>query len=353
MMRVTPTLALAALAVALAPGCASASTIILRPSGTQQMQAPWAVSPPGTPADVTLADPVIQPAAPPLTGATLTAGAGINAYTKVTLPTPSIPAGATPTAVTTWVYFSVGAPQALTASLSAGDALLQFIPGPAAWHSFKVSPVPSAAQLAHLVLSLRTDGIPIGPAMKVYAAYVQIDVADAARPAGPAGASPSAAQPGDDAGDDGGSSAGDDVADDPIGTSGPVTSATISAPATVQLAAGAKAVPVQVACPADQGGPCRGRVRIELAPAATTRKVKSKAKDRAARCARGCRVLGDSSFTIAAGKKAPVKVRLRPASFKLLPRGRTVKARVTVTSRDQSGKLSTVTRAIAIHRARY
>ena len=48
-----------------------------------------------------------------------------------------------------------------------------------------------------------------------------------------------------------------------------------------------------------------------------------------------------------------VRVRLRPAAFKMLPRGKTVKARVTVTSRDQSGRLTTATRAIALHRARY
>jgi hypothetical protein len=349
-MRLTPFLVVALLAAAVAPGAASAATIIVRPNATTMVQVPWAVSPAGQ-ADVTLADAVTQPAAPSLTGATLTAGPGLNAYSKVSLPTPNVPAGATPSAVTAWVYASIGVGQALTVSLSSGDTMVQFFPGPAAWHSFKLSPVPTAAQLSHPVLSLRTDGFPIGPATKVYAAYVQVDLPDAAHPAG--GAAPATsggAQPADD-GESGGDD-GDATTDDgPAGPSGPVTSATVSGPATIQMPASAKAVPVQVACPADQGGPCRGRVRIELAPAAATRKAKSKA--RAARCARGCRVIGDSSFTIAAGKKAPVKVRLRPAAFKVLPRGRTIKARVTVTSRDQSGRLTTVTRAIAIHRARY
>jgi hypothetical protein len=90
-------------------------------------------------------------------------------------------------------------------------------------------------------------------------------------------------------------------------------------------------------------------VRIELAAA----EAKRGAKARAARCARGCRVIGDSPFTIAAGKQRPVRVKLRPAAYKALPRGRTVRAQVTISSRDQRNRAVSVTRSVAIHRARF
>ena len=93
-------------------------------------------------------------------------------------------------------------------------------------------------------------------------------------------------------------------------------------------------------------------MRIELVASAPAGKARGRAKARSARCARGCRVIGDAPFTVAAGKRKPVRVRLKTAAYKLLPRGRTVKARVTISTRDQRGRPTSVTRAIAIHRAR-
>jgi hypothetical protein len=326
-------LALAAIALGAVP--AGASTVIVRPNATTKLDLAWAVTT-GKTADAVLADVVTHTATPVTSGDQLTAGFGPGSAT-VSFPAPSLPAGATPTAVTAWVYASVGILQMLTPSVWSGaDRLAQtsWLPGSAAWRSIPLSPAPGVDRLSAMTLDLRTDGLIGITNTKVYAAYLQVDAVSADKVAGPAATlTGPAADDGEDAGE----------------AAPAAASPTVVGPATVELPASAKAVPIGVSCPAETAGGCRGRVVLELAPApAKTRGRKA----RAARCARGCRVIGESGFTVAAGKQKPVRVKLRRAAFKTLPRGATVKARVSVSSRDRRGRLTTATRNISIHRAR-
>jgi len=71
---------------------------------------------------------------------------------------------------------------------------------------------------------------------------------------------------------------------------------------------------------------------------------------RSARCARGCRVIGQSSFTIAAGGHKPVKVKVRRTAMTLIPRGHAARVRITVTSRDAKHRATTSTRTVTVRR---
>jgi hypothetical protein len=342
-MRAVPALLLVVALLALGAAPAGAATVIVRPNATAQLDPVWSVSSGGT-ADGALADAITHAVTPTASSDRLTAGFGPGSAT-LSFPAPSLPAGATVTGATAWVYSSVGILQLLTPSVWSGsDRLAQttWLPGAAAWRSIALKP--SAAQLSGLTLDLRTDGLIGLSNSTVYAAYMQVDATTPDRVAATGSAAP--ADAGDDAGDD-----GEDAAAPQAAAPG---AATVVTPATVELPATAKAVPVEVGCPADAVAPCRGRVRIELlATAPAKKKARGRAKARSARCARGCRVIGDAPFTVAAGKRKPVRVKLKTAAYKLLPRGRTVKARVTVSSRDQHGRLTSATRSIAIHRARF
>jgi hypothetical protein len=338
-MRTVPVLVLTLVALALGSVPAGASTTIVRPNATTKLDLAWAVTT-GKTADAVLADAVTHTGTPSTSGDQLVAGFGPGSAT-VRFPAPSLPAGATPSAVTAWVYASVGILQLLTPSVWSGsDRLAQasWTPGSAAWHSIALSPAPTADQLAAMTLELRTDGLIGITNTHVYAAYLQVDAASVDRTSGPAvtATGPATGDTADPAGDD--------------APAGATAAPTILTAATVELTASATAVPVSVTCPAGTPGGCRGRVVIQLAPApAKTHGTKA----RAARCGRGCRVIGDSPFTIAAGKQKPVRVTLRKAAYKMLPRGKTVKVRVTVSSRNGRNRVTSVTRTIAIHRARF
>jgi hypothetical protein len=356
-MRYSLTLALALVAAALGAATASADTTIVRPSATALINAPWSVSPIGGDAAAVLADAVTAPAVPSTTGDLLSAGTGSGAYVGVTLPAPSLPAGATPTAVTAWIYAGVGSTQNLTPSLWTGSTLLgwtSYTAGPAAWHSFTLSPTPSAAQLTQLTLVLRTDGNAGVPPTKVYAAYLAVDT-----PAAPGGApaaggavgveTPDAAATSDtpdaETGQPATAGLGRALTDDaPLAELAPPI--VIAAPPIIDLPVQAKALPVSLSCPADADGACRGTVQIQLLGAPPARRAHA----RAARCARGCRVIGESSFTIAAGRRKPVKVRLRPTALKLIPRGHSARVKITVTSRDRGHRASTTSQTVTVRR---
>ena len=344
-----------ALAVcALTAGTASAATTIVRPNGTTSIDPAWAVSPAGAHADAVLADAVTQPAPPSTTGDFLSAGSALGAYTVVTFPAPDLPAASVPSAVTLWFYASVGLPQTLTASLYSGSDLLGFAsygylfaPTPG-WHHISLIPAPSAAQVSQLVLKLRTDWSAGAPPTRVYAAYAQIDASDG--PLRGAAALPgSGDSPAPGAGDDGGGDTPGTADATPGGTPLPALAppVVIVAPPTIELPAQPRAVPVELSCPPDAVRACRGLVRIELLGAAPVRRGHA----RAARCARGCRVIGQSSFTIAAGGHKPVKVKLRPTAMRLIPRGHAARVRITVTSRDAKGhRASTTSRTVTLQR---
>ena len=345
-MRVAPVLALVVAVLALGAAPAGATTVVARPNATTQLDPVWSVASAAS-ADVALADAITHTATPAAGSARLTAGLGPGSAT-VSFPAPSLPAGATVTGATAWVYASVGILQLLTPSVwSGGDRLAQstWLPGAAAWRSIPLTP--TAAQLSGLTLDLRSDGLIGITNSTVYAAYLQVD-ATAPAAKGPAAAGGTVTSAGEDTGED----TGDDEATDDVLATAPGAPVIVT-PVTVELPASAKAVPIAVSCPADATAPCRGRVRIELVAGKPAKTRGKKAKARSARCARGCRVIGDAPFTVAAGKRKPVRVKLKTAAYKLLPRGRTVKARVTINARDQHGRVTSVTRAISIHRARY
>jgi hypothetical protein len=324
----------AVLALGAAP--AGAASVIVRPNATKQLDFAWSLWS-GATADAALADPILHTATPASSGGRIIAGLGPGSAT-LSFPAPVLPDGAVVTGATVWVYTSVGMLQKLTPSVSSGpDQLAQatWTSGSAAWRSIAFTP--TAAQLSDLTLDLRTDGLIGITNSTVSAAYLQID---ASAPDGATGADVDAI--------------GDEPGDAAPATAAPAT-VTVVTPATVELPAAAKAVPVQVACPSDATAPCRGRVRIELLAAAPAKKGhgKGKARARSARCARGCRVIGDAPFTVAAGTSKPVKIKIKNAAYKMIPRGRTVKARVTVSSRDEHGHLTSTARSISIHRARF
>src|SRR5436853_5795333 len=113
-MRTTLTLILALAAFALATATAAAATTILRPNATTMIQSPWTVSPFGTTADAVLDDAVVQPSAPSTAADLVTvSGRAAGPYVMLSFPAPNLPAGTAPTAVTAWIYTSVGAGQTL------------------------------------------------------------------------------------------------------------------------------------------------------------------------------------------------------------------------------------------------
>src|SRR3954451_24597711 len=233
-MRVAPILVLALAALALGAAPAGAATVIVRPNATTKLDLAWAVTT-GKTADAVLADVVTHAGTPSTSGDRLTAGFGPGSAT-VSFPAPSLPAGATPTAVTAWVYASVGILQMLTPSVwSGGDRLGQvsWMPGSAAWRSIPLSPAPAADRLSAMTLDLRTDGLIGITNTKVYAAYLQVDAVSADKVAGPVAA---VTDPAD--------------GEDPSGEPAPAAaSPTVVSPATVELPPFANAVPVSVSCP--------------------------------------------------------------------------------------------------------
>ena len=350
-MRRTLTLTLALAAAACGAAPASAATIIWRPSATSTFQSPWMTLPFGARADAVLADQVTQPAAPSTAGDLLTAGTGNGAYTGVTFPGASLPAGVEPTNVTAWVYAQVGTAQALTLSLWRGMTLLGSTSlttgGTAGWRSYSLSPTPTAGQLAQLGLALRTDGTAGMPTTtKVYAAYAQIDVPDP--PAAPDGRQDTTelapVTPPTDGDTDGELS--DALGSEPPAAK-PAPAVVIAAAAAIALPAQSRTLPVDLSCPSDALGFCRGRVRIELLGAMGRARHR---RARAARCARGCRVIGESPFTIAAGKSRPVRVHLGQMAMRLIPRGRSARVRISVTSRDRGHATTTSTRVVTLRR---
>ena len=173
-MRDAPVLALLVSVLALGAAPASATTVIVRPNATTQLDHAWSVSS-GVTADAALADAITHTVTPPAGGDRLIAGLGPGSAT-LSFPAPSLPAGATVTGATAWVYTSVGILQVLTPSVWSGsDRLAQgtWLAGTAAWRSIALQP--TAAQLSALTLDLRTDGLIGFTNSTVSAAYLQVD----------------------------------------------------------------------------------------------------------------------------------------------------------------------------------
>ena len=341
---------LAAALACLPAAPAAAATYVLRPSATYPTFSSWTTSPAGADLAGVLDDAVTRPAAPSVSGDYVQSiGAANGQWVSTYLAAPSLASGETPTAARLYVYAQVGSMSTLTFTLWAGTQSIGYatLPAgsPAGWYTATATAPSSATAAGHLALTLRVDAATGATATRVYAAAAEVDTtgAPAAPPSGPA---PAADTP-----------PADDVVSAPVPAprapaAPPVASAPaaqIDATAPLLLPAGAPALPVPLACPAIAAGGCRGTVVLRLAESAPREKSRSRrARARAARCARGCRVIGEGRFDVAAGKTKRVRVKIAKAARNLFAGGRTVRATAVVTTRDATGRATVVTKPVSI-----
>jgi len=343
-------------ALAAAVGClpaapAAAATYVLRPSTTYPTYSSWTTSPFGADLARVLDDAVTRPAAPSTAGDYVQSiGAATGQWVSTYLAAPALAAGETPTATRLHVYAQVGSLSTLTITLWAGMQSIgsATVPAgsPAGWYSATASVPPSATAAGHLALTLRVDAASGATATRVYAALAELDTPAVAAAPAPGPGDPADAPP------------ADDVATAPVpapaapdahsAPSAPAAQLDVSAP--LVLGAGALALPVALACPAAVAGGCRGTVVLRLAGSAPRGKP-SRARARAARCARGCRVIGEGRFEVAAGKTKRVRVKIAKAARNLFAGGRTVRATAVVTTRDATGRTTVVTKPVSIRGA--
>jgi hypothetical protein len=115
-------------------------------------------------------------------------------------------------------------------------------------------------------------------------------------------------------------------------------------PQTVGISAGGVAS-VLVACPADSGG-CKGVVAITL-PAAAGRRRAGGARLVAAK--RGVALkIGSARFKAAAGTSKTVRVRLSKRGRQRILRGRSRRARISVTTRSAAGSVAVTTQDVTL-----
>jgi hypothetical protein len=93
---------------------------------------------------------------------------------------------------------------------------------------------------------------------------------------------------------------------------------------------------IPISCPADAPGGCHGTITIRL-----TQPRARRAQAFAARCARGCRSLGSTSYQAGAGKTKRVRVHMASYGRKLLAQRKRLRVSVTVT--NVSGSLTATT----------
>jgi len=94
--------------------------------------------------------------------------------------------------------------------------------------------------------------------------------------------------------------------------------------------------PIEVTCPTNALGGCRGTITIRLSEPAAKRSSAV-----AARCGRGCRPLGTAKYEARAGKRARVRVHIASVGRRLLKRHKTL--RVTVVATTVTGGAQTTT----------
>jgi hypothetical protein len=116
---------------------------------------------------------------------------------------------------------------------------------------------------------------------------------------------------------------------------------TVAARAVKNDASGA--VPVALSCPSSEPGGCTGTLLLE-----TLEKIGSKGGGRTRRKKRI--KLGQSSFRIAGGRTALLRVRLTASSQRLLRRLRKIRVLATIDARDETGNART-TRVVLVLKA--
>ena len=329
MRRLLVVPALAAALLSSAPA-AKASTFLARPVST--ISSNWTTAPPNADLSTVVDDPVAAPSAPTVAGDEAHAdGAGV--WTAgVRLQAPPLGEGERATSARISVYAEVGAPATLAVTLRSGDTVVGELDLPAgskpAWYASGPLALDGIDPSALTLTFVTTRQSGPGPT-KVAAAYVDVT-------SGPAETVPSPSAP-----------LGPATLDAPP-TAPPA--AELVTPATIALPARATAVPFSVGCPAGDPMSCRGTIELQLAGAAPAAK-RSRGRAHAARCARGCRVLGKGTFEVAAGAHKTVRVKLNRAARKVLKRGRTVKATVVTTTRSRAGDVVVTRRPVGIRRS--
>jgi hypothetical protein len=349
-MRRTPLAVLIAAVTLVAAAPADAATYVLRPSATPLQAAGWTANPAGQAAHALLDDEVVQPQTPSTSTDLLTAGSGLGQTLSVSFDTGAVPAGETVTDARVWLH-ARAVTRALALSTWSGifvQDLGSVAVGSAGWTSLSVSktaissPVPPTLT----VMGDKATG------STVEAAYLEVTTVDPAAAPEPTGAVALPAVPGAllPSGKAAKEPAPAAAGADPTPTTGPAALVALPpAIETIVADATARTVPVDLACPPDASGACRGRIVFAMVGLAKARFKKARA--RAARCARGCRVIGEGNFTIASGRRKPIKVKLRKSAFRLLPKGGSARVRVTITSRDRAHAPTRTSRIITLQRA--
>jgi hypothetical protein len=319
-MRISPrilsglTAAFAASALAVP---AAQADIVVRPVKTWNQDPTWLVTPSlSTPAAV-LDDDVLQPQAPDTTDY-LSGTAKGTFDTAVGIASPALADGQSVTGATAWVYAGTGPNQWLTVSLWSGFNVLAwraFPPGQAAaWRSVPVTQAVTSDQAKSLALLLRTDNSANTGWGRVSAAYV--DLTTIGDPAPQESTPPPADEP-------------------PAGT-GPAPPPEVDIlerVVKVTIHRGHPVAPLTLSCPTSAATRCRVQLTIRLLPSGSTRRLAV-----GARCGRGCRPIGNGSYTVAQGHRRKVRVRMSLRTGQVFGHRRRAKTRITVDSRDASGR---------------
>jgi hypothetical protein len=136
----------------------------------------------------------------------------------------------------------------------------------------------------------------------------------------------------------------DPVVDPPVVvTTPPVNSVPPTIPPQTVGISSSGVATVVVACPADSGG-CKGVVTIALPGAAAARHAKVAAAGKAAALK-----IGSTNFKVAAGKSKKVPVRLSKRGRQRILRGRTRRARISVTTQAADGTTTVTTQDVTLH----
>jgi hypothetical protein len=327
--------------VLVVPMAASAATYLLRPNNTTSLQSGWSVTPGTSTADAVLNKPVAHPTAPS-TSSYVTAGPGsTNYYAGVSVsPAPTFQTGETLQSTTAWAYLNTVPSQPMVVSLwrfvwFAGyqqvGATTVPAGSPAGWYSVATQTQLNTFDLHNLSIGLQPTGT--GSGSRVYAAYVEVDTNDPSQsPSTPS--APSAPT----------------VSTSPVPTvpttvksNSPLAPISLAVP-VIKLAPTATSISVPLKCAPGTPHGCTGELVLTLT-ASPPAKASAAGRPRAvtARCARGCRVLGHTKFSIVAGGSKKVKVHLAHSASRLFHGRHSVNLLATTTMHDGAGHTQTST----------
>jgi hypothetical protein len=183
-------------------------------------------------------------------------------------------------------------------------------------------------QLNQLVIALQAGGS--AGVARVFAAYGEVDTTtptvDAAQPPRPATG--------------------------PASESGNVHSPVSVVTPNVTVTANQPTVPIELSCAAGAVGGCHGVLVLRVLGHATSATAaasnRSQPQAVAARCARGCRILGRQSFNIAAGRHQRVPVHLAHSARHLLHSHHRVSAQAVAITTDSTGNTQITKSALTV-----